>query len=72
MANNSAELLTKDNATPPLISGEHSAAPTKHELPHKGVDNEDRKPRSEQEMAREATRLASLLEISSEFMVMHE
>ncbi|KAF9375305.1 hypothetical protein CPB97_011535 [Podila verticillata] len=45
IANNTVELLTIDM---PVV-------------PHKGVDNEDRKPRTEEEMAQEATRLELLL-----------
>jgi len=49
IARNTAELLTKNSTA-------DAACTIKH-----GVDFEERKPRTEEEMAREATRLESLL-----------
>ncbi|KAF8962949.1 hypothetical protein BGZ46_001071 [Entomortierella lignicola] len=56
IAKNTNELLTKKD--PSLIDGAT--------LQKKGVDFEEREPRSEQDMAKEATRLASLLERQQE------
>ncbi|KAF9214543.1 hypothetical protein BGZ59_003468 [Podila verticillata] len=51
ITNNTAELLTKDVPT----------ATAATVVLHKGVDNEDRRPRTEEEMAQEATRLELLM-----------
>lgn len=51
ITNNTAELLTKDMPT----------ATAATVVLHKGVDNEDRRPRTEEEMAQEATRLELLM-----------
>ncbi|KAG0093741.1 hypothetical protein BGZ93_004062 [Podila epicladia] len=61
IANNTAELLTKDTATTIAADGWKIATVAGTVVSHKGVDNEDRKPRTEEEMAQEAARLEQLL-----------
>lgn len=64
IASNTAELLTKDIPTITMVGDTvkiTTAMGTATVVAHKGVDNEDRKPRTEQDMAQEAARLELLL-----------
>ncbi|ORZ15537.1 HIT-like domain-containing protein [Lobosporangium transversale] len=59
IARNTKEYLTKDSDSVDIVGiGAALAAPPEK----KGVDFDERKPRSEQDMAQEATRLAELLD----------